>query len=372
MKRYSNYGYLAIELIASITILMFIIGGTSLYYFKLFDVKNKHITMENFERIFDAFEGHYTAMVSSALSSSSWIPWNNKAVLPVTVGGNPSTTIRIYTDSVLDLLVGAGCSTTGTGSGYRDLRCLDAWGNAVSFTMTNMRTARNLTSPSQAAFNPGVPVIVQIRSAGPDRTMNTSDDITSEWASTVLDERYIAETKRKIRTIAEAIRQYQKTRMYTEIFDNDQLQPADAILVPWLWQLTASDSGKAYLKCRIANIVSCRATVSCTCSNFDSTVWRTSAYGEFSTTVIPNIIRNLNLPSSYAKDAFGMMMNIDLLWATVDSGNVPPVPGDNYGSRIRVHQTSPSDTSIVGYSKTSYPVSIRPVWSPQGVSFYAG
>jgi hypothetical protein len=372
MKKPVNSGYTTLELIASITILMLILGSTSFYYFKLFDVKNKHITLENFDRIFSAFKGHYTAIISDAVTSPSWIPYSNRAILPVTVGGNPSTTIRIYTDNVLDLLVGAGCEMIGTGSGYRDLRCIDAWGNAVRFSMTNMRPAKSLTSPSQVAFDPRIPVLITVTSAGVDRTMGTGDDITAEWSSARLDEKYIKETERKIQTIAEAIRQYQKTRMYAEIFDNNQLQPADAILIPWLWQLTAADSTSAYLKCQITDIVSCRATVSCKCDNYDNTVWRTSTYSKFDTTVVPGIISNLGLPSLYAKDAFGMMMSIDLLWAASDSGNVPPVPQDNYASHIRLHQYSQSDSSIVGYSRISYPISIQPVWRSHGVSFYVG
>ncbi len=81
------------------------------------------------------------------------------------------------------------------------------------------------------------------------------------------------------------------------------------------------------------------------------------------------IIDNLGLPRHYIKDAFGMVMDIDLLHAGHRAANIPPVPGDNYYYNLDIlNYPSMSKFGDTSYSPAT--VAIRPIWEYYGRQYY--
>jgi len=360
-----------LEIIVSVIILLAILGSTGGYFMGYIRKNIEDTTDRRIEQLKKAFEAHYLSRVTyeAYYNNDNLSEYHERAILPTKVSAD---TIRAYTEDVKQAFLEAGCSVTATGSKYYNLQCKDGYDNNFHFTITNERGPVTYQDPPfNKAFDPKIPVVITITSAGSDRDFaTTSDNTVGMWSSGDLDQKLINDTYNRMGVIAKSFRAFQENRILTETMQST-LTPRDAVKVPWIWQLLASTKTLSKQNCEISNLATCRPLMTCICTNYTGSVWRTAVYPAYDRSVMSRIVTNLGLPKHYIKDAFGMTMDIDILHAGHRATNLPPIPGDNYDYDIQV-LTYPG---MSNYGDTGYcpaVVSIKPVWEPFGRHYYVG
>lgn len=338
----NNRGFTALELLIAVVVALILLSVSGVSIMKAYEIKWKNETQNNLTKLVNAFKSHYLEMRQAAEDPTQPFFWNDRAILPLVVdsqSGQPDllsigSKLRVYTP--VASFYEAGCKFSRVVQNTVEVECYDEFGTPLSITAQVQRLPSSKSSYSDLKtpyFNPALPVEIQFRSAGPDKQMNTSDDLTVMFSSLELDTYYIHITENKLHNVLQAVKDFHGQRLYTETVEltyENSLVSYDDVKVPWVWQLFASGDPKT--KCVISNVTTCRPTNSCVCP-YGQSAWPTNGYSEWDNNHFAYsqyAFRNLGYiqdANSVMKDTFGMPV---ILIPIKGWTSAPPVPFDRY------------------------------------------
>jgi len=317
-------GFAMTEIIIALAVLAITLTGITMVANKSIRVKRTADTTVTIKKILDALETTYRENVAFAEKScpGGWTaaPCNVGRLVPAIVN---STTLSAWlaTGTSRNAWINAGCSITLVSGSLYNITCPSGYGGNITFS--NLQNGHTANTHYLNGYNK-TPFQLQISVTIP----GGSTSVQEVWSSGYLDAEYFERSNQKILTLLRAIKAYHFNRLLYEANTNvcnastGGLASTDDTLIPWVWQLTASNATNAQARCTGVEVSPCG------CSNHGSnTVWSNStAHLQIDTEAeLTQIINNLGIDISHRTDGYGNMITIRLL-ADRDGNQLTTLP----------------------------------------------
>jgi prepilin-type N-terminal cleavage/methylation domain-containing protein len=337
-------GFTLVELVIAAVILGIITFAVLDMTGPMIEHNKKERTLERMQKIADALNFHYEAVVAYRKQNPGWVTQADCSVARswlVPPGcWSYADKLVLWKDSttpadsqILQQFEDAGCKLVSDGTGY-EVECYDGWGNPMHFSYSYGNETHAVPYPA----NPGTPITITITSAGRDGVFGTADDLKVVWSSASLDERYRHLSYDELSSIADALDAYFRNRLSYEVTKRiypEGLPEEDDINVDWYLQLCTAQPQDYCQDSTCSNIAAVWPSVTC-----DGNVLR-------NTCDITTVLSHLNLdPNQYETDAFGNPIYINLCYDPdgdgYPNGAPPALPASDRGP----FSASVSDGSI--------------------------
>jgi len=296
-------GFTLIELLG----VLFIIALLTIPFVELTNKSSNRIkyddTIDKFKSLQSALNLHYEKVIAYRLKndweSATDCSYARSWILP---NGcyNDNNYLYLWKDAeVLNAFEDAGCKLVQTSNDYYKVECYDGWGTPLRFEFTNLANTHAIP------YDYRKPVEIKILSAGADKKFGTEDDISFVYSSAYLDNKYANLSYQVLEKIRNALDAYFRYRFSVEVTERtypNGLAEEDDMKVDWYLQLCTS---VPYEYCQDSS-----------CSNI-SAYWGSyvcSGNIEDNSCDVSTVIKNLNLPAEYTKDAFGNPIYINLCY----------------------------------------------------------
>lgn len=310
-KDYKRGGFAMTEIIIALAVLAITITGITMVANKSIRVKRTADTTVVMKKVIDALETTYRENVAYAERfCAGWTvaPCNAGRITP-SITNTTTLSIWLPTESARRAWMAAGCTVTLSSGSVYSVVCPSGYGD--NLTYSNLQNGHTANTHYLNGYN-RTPYQIQISVIIP----GGSTSVQEVWSSGYLDAEYFERSNQKILTLLRAIKAYHFNRLLFEANTNvcnastGGLASTDDTLIPWVWQLVASNATNAQARCTGVE------TSPCGCSSHGvSNVWSNStAYLQIDTEAELNqIVNNLGIDLSSRTDGYGNMLTIRLL-----------------------------------------------------------
>jgi len=332
-------GFTIAELLVAMGVFAVVTAILSVAYQAWQNYKKNEITREKVKAIEAAIK---LAFMDNARTAQGCYSWSDGicASLTLTPVKVSDTQLQFNTLSgdVLNILKRFGCQINGNLPNIV-VSCPDGFGRDMTFETEN---EHQFGLTYSAPYTGNYFKLVIHDSVGQTFEISLED----------LEKRYVELSKNKLYTIANAIKQYIRTKRELELANvcddpgQGQYDPAgglgswDDALIPWIWEAVSTDGQNSLTLCSGVEDTNSK----CGCQNFsDTSIWSNDQNlcildtGE----ELQRFLRNINLDVSYWSDAFGNPITVVPL-ADADGTPIadcpPPRPQPNY-PRVNLYKT---------------------------------